>query len=399
MRCRNCGHVNPEENNYCGKCGKLLLPAFSEIREAVLARRPAAAEATPRPEPVSSVTPNEARVTPKEAREEYALAEDADLTEEAPKRAPAASSPSLGGPSFLGLSGPTEDGSFTYLLEDEEPRSHTGRRILLLLLAVAVGVAAWQWRSVSDFVIVTVMPYLQGAVAPAAKAPATAGPDATTPGSDTAQPTSTEVAEAPPAANAPGAAPGASQDSAQTASANPPASQDQATHAGAPNSPEQAQAQEDQQKKQAETANAGTPATPARSARKAHTPPPAKSPRLAKEEEAEPAAAPAQDRESDNLLATGEKYLYGRGAPKDCQRALVYMRAAAEKDNAGALSHLGGMYSTGECVPLDRTKAYGFFSRALHLDRSNTYLEQNLTILWREMSDAERQNVLRTRRQ
>lgn len=395
MRCRNCGHVNPDENNYCGKCGKLLLPAFSEIREAVLARRPAAAEATPRPEPVASVAS-------KETRQEYALAEEAEFAAEAPKRAPVAPSPSLGGPSFLGLNGPTEDGSFTYLLEDEEPRSHTGRRVLLLLLAVAVGVAAWQWRSVSDFVIVTVMPYLQGTITSAAKAPPTTSPEATTPAPDAAQPTSAEIAEAPQAAPASaGAAPDASSKdsngSAQPASANQSANQDQPNQAGA--AKQSAQAEQNPQDKQAEADTSETPAKPTRTARKTQTPAPAKSASPAKEKEAEPAAAPAEDRESQNLLAAGERYLYGRGAPRDCQRALIYMQAAAQKDNAGALSHLGAMYSTGECVPLDRTRAYGFFSRALQLDRSNTYLERNLTILWREMSDAERQNVLRTRRQ
>ncbi len=386
MRCRNCGHVNPDENNYCGKCGKLLLPAFSEIREAVLARRSTIAEATPRPEPVPPVTP-------REAREERALAEDADFGEEAPKRVPAAPSPSLGGPSFLGLSGPTEDGSFTYLLDDEEPQSHTGRRILLLLLAVAVGLAAWQWRSVSAFVIVTVMPYLQGTPAPAAKAPVATSQEAQTPATGTAEPTSPEVAQAPQPSNA--ASSGApATNSNDSSTANQSANPGPAAQAGSSSQAEQAQDGQSEDTKQAEAAK--PEAKPAQSAKKTRPPAPVKPARMAKE--AEP-AAPAEDRESQTLLAAGERYLYGRGAPRDCQRALIYMQAAAQKENAGALSHLGAMYSTGECVPLDRAKAYGFFSRALELDRSNTYLERNLTILWREMSDTERQNVLRTRRQ
>jgi len=79
---------------------------------------------------------------------------------------------------------------------------------------------------------------------------------------------------------------------------------------------------------------------------------------------------------------------------RDCNQAMVYFRAGAEQQNARALSRLGALYATGTCVPMDRVMAYNWFSRALAHDSKNPLLEDNLNMLWRDMSSSERNQVL-----
>jgi TPR repeat protein len=93
----------------------------------------------------------------------------------------------------------------------------------------------------------------------------------------------------------------------------------------------------------------------------------------------------------DSLVTEGEKYLYGNGVPENCARARKDLLAAAEHSNARAQSVLGTMYATGHCATRDLPVAYRWFARALHKDPSNTRIEQDLEILWRQMSPTERQ--------
>jgi TPR repeat protein len=110
-----------------------------------------------------------------------------------------------------------------------------------------------------------------------------------------------------------------------------------------------------------------------------------------------PAQREGQAPAGQDLVAAGERYLYGRGVARDCNQALVYFREGAELQNAQALSRLGAMYATGVCVSQDRVVAYNWFSRALAEDRSNQAIEQNLNMLWRDMSARERQQVLQVK--
>lgn len=93
------------------------------------------------------------------------------------------------------------------------------------------------------------------------------------------------------------------------------------------------------------------------------------------------------------MLVLGEKYLYGRGVPQNCNQALVYFRAAAEQDNAPAMSHLGAMYASGQCVTMNRATAYSWFARAQNADPGNQWREKNMNMLWREMTPEERASV------
>jgi TPR repeat protein len=104
----------------------------------------------------------------------------------------------------------------------------------------------------------------------------------------------------------------------------------------------------------------------------------------------ETAAEPAPDPRTNKMLVLGEKYLYGRGVTRDCNQAMTYFRAAAGQENAPAMSHLGAMYASGSCVPIDRAAAYQWFARAENADPGNQWLARNLDMLWRDMTPRER---------
>jgi TPR repeat protein len=100
-------------------------------------------------------------------------------------------------------------------------------------------------------------------------------------------------------------------------------------------------------------------------------------------------AKPAADK-GDELLAKGKAYLYGDQSPRNCQQALNYLNKAAELGNAGARSQLGAMYATGHCVPLDRVRAYGWFSLAADVSgRNNDSIQRSRKMLWNEMTPEE----------
>jgi TPR repeat protein len=94
-------------------------------------------------------------------------------------------------------------------------------------------------------------------------------------------------------------------------------------------------------------------------------------------------------------VAQAEKYVYARGVPENCDRALSLLRPAAERGNPKARSQLGALYSTGHCVARDLPTAYRWFALALREDGSNTIVEKNLQMVWQQMSPAERQLAIR----
>ena len=94
-------------------------------------------------------------------------------------------------------------------------------------------------------------------------------------------------------------------------------------------------------------------------------------------------------------LVLGEKYLYGRGAPQNCNQALKYFRSAADEDNAPAMSHLGAMYASGNCVTMNRVAAYNWFAKAQNADPGNRWRERNMNMLWRDMTPKERAAISR----
>jgi TPR repeat protein len=110
-----------------------------------------------------------------------------------------------------------------------------------------------------------------------------------------------------------------------------------------------------------------------------------------------PATASATVTISD-VEAEGERYLYGNGVPENCGRARRNLLAAAQRANSKAQNVLGTMYATGHCATRDLPTAYRWFGRSLRQEPGNTRIEQDLKVLWNQMTPEERKLALRDER-
>jgi hypothetical protein len=380
IACEHCGYENSDHYRFCGMCGALLPgPKAVAAETSVAGRRTATA------------APHSGESQPRGV-------------------AP------VSGPSFLGLS-EQPDRPVDYLLEDEPRPGHGRMYVALLLLVVAGAVLAWHWRrsgypwsesnpQVASGPPVGSRPSLSNGP-PVGASASTAGPAPSAPLASSTETASNS--EAPPAASPDESHMVTSDETSAHASgkaAEQPADATEAeTPAGARATPEQP-AEADSSKK-AESAKGSEAA--------AANPAEGENPSGAKENSAENEAAPtrtaatapgkksesgltqpsAANSRDDTLVAAGEKYLYGNGAPENCFLAQKNLRTAANHSSAKAQGILGTMYATGHCVTRDLPTAYHWFARALHNDPGNGRIERDLEVLWRQMTADERQAALR----
>jgi hypothetical protein len=329
IRCDQCGHESDPRYRFCGMCGAKLPPPPARPTEAIAAR-------PERDEPMRSV----------------------------------------GAPSFLGLNEePTS--SVTYLLEDELSTSHWGRRVVLILFLVALGIAGWYWRS-------QLRAYV---TAKLAQAPTNNQGEVSLP---SAAPISSAAPEAPPAIPNANTPPPKPEPGVSDLPATPPPSSATpvANSAALPSPSPQSDAvpqaaQPDQSaEKPPRTAQDQSPKADPQVSKS--TPPQVQRP--------VPEANPG-----DQLEAEGERYLYGTGVPVNCSRAQKDLQTAAGQGNTKAYSVLGTIYATGHCTDRDLPLAYHWFAKALQQDPGNTRLQRDLQVLWSQMTADERQIAMSTR--
>jgi cytoskeletal protein RodZ len=367
VKCEKCGYENFPQHRYCGMCAApLRLPG------------PGGPAPAPPPAPVPSL-----------AVPQYAASQH---KEDVVAPAKAAVPRPVSGPSFLGLGDePAEDKSASYLLEDETT-GHRGRNLILILLIAAVAVAAWHWRQdlriVADRVLNPQSPAkVGGSESQAPNSPAPAASDST---SGT---TPASSANAGPPAEQPGAEAKTQAPAGQT---SPPPAPVAAAASGAADSTQPApadhsQAGQSQPSDQSQTDDAAPAGAPKPDAER-----PAARGRKPAVTPAQRAAASAS--RTDDLEAQGEKYLYGNGVPENCARARTNLLAAAEHSSAQAASVLATMYATGHCATRDLPTAYRWFGRSLRQDPKNARIEQDLRVLWNQMTPEERQMAMRSER-
>jgi hypothetical protein len=104
---------------------------------------------------------------------------------------------------------------------------------------------------------------------------------------------------------------------------------------------------------------------------------------------------PAPRPSAPDTVKQAEGYLYGRGVPQDCERALSMLKGEAGKSNPRARSTLGSMYASGHCVSRDLPTAYRYFALVLRTDPENAAASQNLERLWKQMTPPERQTAIK----
>ena len=68
----------------------------------------------------------------------------------------------------------------------------------------------------------------------------------------------------------------------------------------------------------------------------------------------------------------------------------------ARQSNPKAQTLLGAMYATGHCVNRDLPTAYRWFAKALHGDPSNSRVQRDLEVLWKQMTPEERQLAMKS---
>jgi hypothetical protein len=359
VKCRKCGYENFPQHRYCGMCATDLRLPSAAVAQPTL---------PPEPLPASDI--------PEHKAPEY--------KEEAVARPKKVVPEQLSGPSFLGLGNePAEEKVFSYLLEDETP-SHRGRNLILLLLIAALAAAFWHWRQdlrvVADRLLNTLPPAEKSGSSdkPQPNSPAPVASDSTSgtaPASSAPAPIEQVGAQAPAAQTPPTAAP-----AAPAASGTPDSTQ-----------PVQ-QTQPPNQSRASEATSKAATAKPDESEEAAT--PPARATKSDTRAERATASAPR----GDDLEVQGEKYLYGNGVPENCTRARTNLLAAAEQSNAQAQSVLATMYATGHCATRDLPTAYRWFGRSLRQDPKNSRIEQDLRVLWNQMTPEERQRALRSER-
>ena len=235
------------------------------------------------------------------------------------------------GPSFLGLGEPS--GGTDYLLEDESHHGMARRSVFVLALILAILCAAWLVRTRSPGWISAQFTQAKTAVATilGSKPAASLAPSATQ--SESPPPTLATSAPPEPAATQAGS----------TTPEEPPA-----------------------------TEKPASPPTQAAAVEK----------------------IPNQDRnDGQNDVDEGEKYLYGRGVRQDCRHARSSLMTAADLSNAKAPGILGTMYATGHCVPRDLSTAYHWFLQAQQKDPRNARVEQDLRLVWRQMTAEQQREV------
>jgi hypothetical protein len=315
----------------------------------------------------------------------------------------------ISGPSFLGLTddSPSEDDSADYLLEDEEPSGGRAGWYVFSLVAVAIlaTVGVLEWRAIKTGKLS--IPFFSSSTA---ESPKTADQPTTgsTPAATSPSPADTPSNPATSAANPSSGQTGADDtkpDQLTTDHSNAPA------ESKPPEDGSSSSAQPDQTadaEEQPATGTSESESTPSKAAPDKSTPEKiveksaaaaSVSPR--EEKASKPKATRPEkieekpDPKTNRMLIAGEKYLYGRGVRRDCNQALIYFRAAASEDNGPAMSHLGAMYASGNCVRIDRATAYSWFVRAQEADPGNEWISRNLNMLWRDMSSQERAAVSR----
>jgi hypothetical protein len=369
VKCEKCGYENFPQHRYCGMCAAPL-----RIPGVGVAPPPRPPAPTPLP-PVQHAAPKyeERLATPSK--------------EAAPRQ--------VSGPSFLGLGQePAEDKTFSYLFEDEAP-SHRGRNLVLILLISAAVGAIWYWRQDLRVVAERLLNTLPAAEKSAASkpdstsaaSPAPAAADSTTGGA------SSSSASTPPGPSGTAPAQTPAQAAAPTASdaAAPPLAGSGKTDSTPAGSEAQTPNQSPSESAPSKAAAAHEEAEKSDSDEAPSPPPHARQPAVTKAARATASASPA-----DDLEVQGEKYLYGNGVPENCTRARTNLLAAAEHLNAQAESVLGTMYATGHCATRDLPTAYRWFGRSLRQDPKNTRLEQDLQVLWNQMTPGERQLAMRS---
>jgi zinc-ribbon domain len=418
VRCNRCGNSNSEGNRFCGMCGAPLMPGAQNATQAPPAR----------PSPVVPTVNAQLKHEPagSQMRQERVTSVDGGRLER---------DPVISGPSFLGLNQPGRQSdqfdtglratsgveqlrsstNVDYLLDDEqerEPRRGWGKFFLIVVaLALAAGFGYLHWKQGGfDWL-------LNGNKKPTTTQPdaGTSGPDSGAVATPTApMPNATPVPSATsPASNPGGGGTNAGQPTITTAPSQPappqiaasqnpqpdsqPAPQPpvQTSPTGIPTQSASGASQPTGSASSVDSSAAAQSSSPDSDSDNSDDQDAAPKAALRKPASAKPAAAKPSPAKPADSVAEAQRYIYGRGVAKDCDRGLRMLKTSAGESNAQAMIALGSVYSTGTCAPRDLPTAYRWFAVALHKQPDNQALQNDLQNLWSQMTQPERQLAIK----
>jgi len=448
MRCRSCATENPENNNFCGLCGRKLERLapnayFSDRHQVYVQNRNDRASLREDVQRAPEPTRKEEFAGPdlgdgdrldRERRSVAAQHPTRSSRHDREQRTPDAVPPlpvsgydrpqtqhefvppppesaaryfrydvqreplhtSISGPSLLGLSEAPIDDTPTYLLDTEPTRSMSWRLPATLLVIAALVFLGWQmWAVKNGHASV-----LRWGAAPASEeasaknAPIPSGDSNITPSNASNPAAGNDAAAMPQSDKAPGQEPSTASDATAPRS---PDNDAKSSLAGSKPSDSADSASSNPNPKSADATGASASAgeadgdarTNASSSSLDKSTAAAGVPAThAKVSAATRAAAPDYDK--DPKLLKAEQYIRGgNGIAQNCIAGLDYLRDSAE-NNPRARIQMAALYESGVCVAQDPVQAYRWFGLAKQLEPQNQWIERNRQGLWASMSDQER---------
>lgn len=320
----------------------------------------------------------------------------------------------IGGPSFLGLSDP--DVVATEEVEALPHRSHWRAWLALAIIVLFAGLALLEWRAESRQsnngpmgvmkMQIERLKGKKGAVVTPVN-PTETAPDGTPASTTPASPQNTnpqaapqqqqpqKTNPAPPDGKAPSPNPGAASNGSQPVT--PTTQSVTATGASKAATPAAATEAANAPQRSAST-------QPGTKGEEEHAKTAGGAEELAKANSASDSAAAAAwlwkaiaKGNPQAPLRLADMYIKGDGVPRNCDQALVLLRAAADEENAAASSRLGTLYATGTCVPRDRVRAYGYLSSAVEANPKAVWARDFRQQLWSQMTPQERNQAQKYR--
>jgi Double zinc ribbon len=365
LKCPACAYVNEAGYKFCGMCGTRIdrrvaerrgsssaVQAGGESRSSVLVAVPNVTTAEPvvqrrsEASPVSKSTSGFRSMPPE------------NFSSDRPERT------GIQGPSFLGLSDEPDDDS-SYLLEEENSsRSGLRRLVLLVILAAIAGLIFVQYRSSLRANPKPVQPSQPSQSAPV-------GPQGQTqPAQNPGTNGSGDQSQAPsPNTNSP--------DQGSQPAAQDPSSAPQGSDPAPKITPTKAETSALPQLDPTEVAE--------------KSPAPEIADKAADNAAINALDAPVpSDQKPSPMLVRAQQFLHGEGVQQNCDQGLVYLRAAAQKNEPAAAVQMGALYASGHCVHQDRVMAYRWFNSAHELQPANQWIQRNMDVLWGQMTEQER---------
>jgi hypothetical protein len=409
MHCWNCGTRNPDENSFCGRCGRRIASTTTATTENDAATI-AAADVSPQQTNPLVEEPRAVHDSPRVIAQMETVRSATLASPPPPAEPPAAEPPAvepparetlpplqmsrpirsdrITGPSFLGLSDEsTSTGDSDYLLYDDEPERSSWRGWLALAVLVLLGFLVYkQWNAVSagaQMLAQRATGETESATAPQKPAPTVSGSDPANDVSSSQPPNGTTPQ--PPADNSSAKKDDSlnkpeadhTADSAATNKDEPAAGKDRPAASSKVNDVAEdtvASAPAKEEKKSTADDEDSREATPAKAATKATT--------------------PAEPKFNDSQVEEAQRYLTGQGGTRqDCGRAISLLRSSAREGNPRAQVKLGALYATGQCVTQDRAAAYEWLARAQETQPHNSYLQRTMSSLWTNMTPEERNRI------